>query len=129
LDFTLPFFITRLRATPRLLSMWPCTLKSDEEKSIYVGLSQENGFSPTRLALFAEAGKKRSSKALHLLKKRVINLIWLLFPILLKKRVINMIWLLFPILNWTIIMIGPGGLLLVVPTYLHSSFMGGVVKK
>ncbi len=25
---------------------WPCILKSDEEKSTYAGLAQENGFSP-----------------------------------------------------------------------------------
>jgi hypothetical protein len=39
-------------------------------------LFQENGFfSPARLALFAEAGKKRSEAVQHLLKKRVINMI------------------------------------------------------
>jgi hypothetical protein len=53
LNFTSPFFITRLRATPPVLSMWPCTVKLDEEKWIYVGLSQENGFSP---------GKEESNK-------------------------------------------------------------------
>jgi hypothetical protein len=30
-----------------------------------------------------------------------------------------LIWLLIPIFDWPIIMIGPGGLLLVVTTYLH----------
>jgi hypothetical protein len=32
--------------------------------------------------------------------------------------------------DWSIIMIGPGGLLLVVPTYMQfQSFIGGVAKK
>jgi hypothetical protein len=57
-------------------------------------------------AQFAEAGKNRS-KAVHLLEKSVIN----------------MIWLLLPVFYWPIIMIRPRGLLLlVVPTYLQSSF-------
>jgi hypothetical protein len=56
-------------------------------------------------AQFAEAGKKRS-KAVHLLEKSVIN----------------MIWLLLPVFDWSIIMISPRGVLLVVPTYLQSSF-------
>jgi hypothetical protein len=34
-----------LRATP-LLSMWPCTLKFDEEKPNYAHLAQENSFFP-----------------------------------------------------------------------------------
>jgi hypothetical protein len=33
-----------LRATPQVLSMPPCTVKSDEEKSKHAGLAQENGF-------------------------------------------------------------------------------------
>jgi hypothetical protein len=39
---------------------------------------------------------------------------------LLEKSVINMIWLLIPGFDWPNIMIGPGGLLLVVPTHLQS---------
>jgi hypothetical protein len=37
-----------------------------------------------------------------------------------------------PIFDWPIIMIGPGGLLLVVRSYMHvpeKSIMGGVPKK
>ncbi len=48
------------------------------------------------------------------------------------QSVINMISLLLSISDWSIIMIGPGGLLLVVP-YLFAvssfSFRGGVAKK
>ncbi len=54
-------------------------------------------------AQFAEASKKRS-KAVHPLEKSVIN----------------MTWLLILVFDWPIIMIGPVGLLLVVPTYLQS---------
>jgi hypothetical protein len=64
-------------------------------------LAQENGFSPA--FFFAEAGINRS-KAVHLLEKRVINMMRLLILLL------------------SIITIGPGGLLLVVPTYSQSSF-------
>jgi hypothetical protein len=53
----------------------------------------------------AEAGK-RHRKAVHLLEKSVIN----------------MIWLLLPGFDWPIIMIGPSGLLLVVSTYLRLLF-------
>jgi hypothetical protein len=51
---------------------------------------------------------------------------------LLENTVINMISLLVPVFDWPIIMIGPGGLLLVVPTCFCSpdfSFLGGVAKK
>jgi hypothetical protein len=41
---------------------------------------------------------------------------------MLQKSVINMIWLLVLVFDWPIIMIAPGGLLLVVPTYLHPMF-------
>jgi hypothetical protein len=42
-----------------------------------------------------------------------------------------MFGLLRPVFDRPIIMVGPGGLLLVVPTYLQSLFqcMGGVAKK
>jgi hypothetical protein len=33
-----------LRASPAVLSMWPCTLEFDEEKSKHAGLAHENGF-------------------------------------------------------------------------------------
>jgi len=45
-----------------------------------------------------------------------------------EKMVMNMIsLLLFPVFDWSIIMIGPGGLLLVVPTYLQSLFESVVI--
>jgi hypothetical protein len=56
------------------------------------------------LAQFAEARIKRSE------------------GVLLEKSVMNMIRLLVPVFDWAIIMIGPGGLLLVVPIYLQSLF-------
>ncbi len=34
-----------------VLSMWPCTLKLDEEKSKYAGLAQETGFTTNFLSL------------------------------------------------------------------------------
>jgi hypothetical protein len=36
----------------------PPTLQSDEEKSVYACLAQENGFSPDCFLSFAEAGKR-----------------------------------------------------------------------
>jgi hypothetical protein len=53
----------------------------------------------------AEARKKRS-KVVHLLETSVKN----------------MIGLLVPVFDWPIVIIGPGGLLLVVPTYLQCPF-------
>jgi len=49
---------------------------------------------------------KRAAKVVHLLEKSVIN----------------MMWLLVPVFDWWLIMIGPGGLLLVVPICLQSPF-------
>jgi hypothetical protein len=77
----------------------------DEEKSIYAGFAQEKQFCNCICALFAEDGKRRS-KDMHLLENSVIN----------------MISLLLHVFDWPIIMIGRGGLLLVIPTYLQSHF-------
>jgi hypothetical protein len=66
-------------------------------------------------AQFPEAGTTRS-KGVHLLEKSVIN----------------MMWKLVPVFDWAIIMIGPGGLLLVVPHLFAvqvSLFVCGVAKK
>ncbi len=38
-----------VRATPPVLSMWPCKSKLDEEKSKHVDLAQQNGFGPAFL--------------------------------------------------------------------------------
>jgi hypothetical protein len=65
-----------------------------KKESTNVNLAQKNGFSRAYLLSFAEAGKKRS-KAMYVLEKSVINMI---------------------------IMIGPDGLLFVVPNYLQSLF-------
>jgi hypothetical protein len=61
-------------------------------------LARENSFAFAIFAEFAEAGKRRN-KAVHLLEKRVIS----------------MIRLLILVSDWPIIMIDPGGLLLVLP--------------
>ncbi len=47
---------------------------------------------------------------------------------LLEKSVINTICLQLPVFDWPNIMIRPGDLLLVVATYMHSSFTSGVPK-
>jgi hypothetical protein len=49
---------------------------------------------------------KRAAKVVHLVEKSVIN----------------MMWLLVPVFDWWLMMIGPGGLLLVVPICLQSPF-------
>jgi len=45
-----------------------------------------------------------------------------------KQSVINWTWQRLSISDWSIIMIGPDGLLLVVPIYSSYSFIGGVAK-
>jgi hypothetical protein len=81
----------------------------DEEKSKCAGFAQENSFSTAYLLCLLRLVKK-PSKSLHLLEKSVIN----------------MIALSLHVFDWPIIMIGPGGLLLIVPTYLqfHFQFYG-----
>ncbi len=49
-----------LRATPPVLSMWPCKLKLDEEKWKLAGLAQQNGFDPAFFAHFPDAGNRHS---------------------------------------------------------------------
>ncbi len=94
-----------VRASPKVLGTWPCTFWFDEEKSTYAGLAQENGFSPAYLLSFLRL-VTTAQKAVHLLERSIIN----------------MIWLLHHVFDWLIIMIGWGGLLLVFPTYLQSLF-------
>jgi hypothetical protein len=78
----------------------------DEEMWTYAGLAHENGFSPACLLGFLRLAGTKSCKAVHLLEKSVIN----------------MMWLVVTVLDCPVIMIGPGGLLLVVPTCLQSPF-------
>jgi hypothetical protein len=68
---------------------------------LYCWFGSVKWFSSCIFAHFAEAGKKRSSKAVHMLEKSVTN----------------MISLMVPVFDWPIIMISPGGLLLGVPNY------------
>ncbi len=84
-----------VRASPKVLSMWPCTLWLDQEKSTYAGLVQENRFSLAYLLSLLRL-VKTTAKAMHLLERSIIN----------------MIWLLHRVFDWLIIMIGRGGLLL-----------------
>jgi hypothetical protein len=46
-----------IRVTPVVLSMWPCNLTLDEEKSKHASLDQQNGFWHSRYAQFAEVCK------------------------------------------------------------------------
>jgi len=85
-----------------MLNMWSCTVKVDEEKVKYAGLGQENCFAQHN---------------------------WWKAPQCSAPALINMIWLLVSIFNWPIIMIGPGGLLLVVPHLFAVPGYGGVEKK
>jgi hypothetical protein len=94
-----------VRASPKVLNMWPCTLGSDEEKSRYADLGQENGFSPANLLSLLRL-VKTAAKVVHLLERSIIN----------------MIWLLHHVFDWLMIMISWGGLLLVFPAYLQSLF-------
>jgi hypothetical protein len=63
-----------LRATPQVLSMRPCTVKWDEEKSKHAGLAQENGFAHAQVLTLLRLVKGEA----NLLEKSVINMIWLL---------------------------------------------------
>jgi hypothetical protein len=64
-----------VRASPKVFSMWPCTLWSDEEKSTYAaGLAQENGFSPAYLLSLLRLVKS-AGKGVHLLERSIINMI------------------------------------------------------
>jgi hypothetical protein len=82
LELSLPSALSHkaLRASPLVLTMWACTLKSDEEKWKHAGLAQEIGFCCCKCAhQFAEVSK-RCSFAAHLLDKSVTNVIRLLLP-------------------------------------------------
>ncbi len=91
-----------LKKSWRVLSIWPCKLKLDEEKSTYGGLAQESGFSPTYLVSLLRLLKKAASKD----------------PV--EKSVIDMIWLVLHVFDWPmIIMIDPSGLLLLSSSHLY----------
>jgi hypothetical protein len=71
------------------------------EKVKMCRFSSGNWFFCTKFVQHAMAGKRRNI---------VVHL---------QKRVINCTWLRLSISDWSIIMIGPGGLLLVVPMYMQ----------
>ncbi len=95
-------YISRVRASPQVLSMWLETIKFIAKKWKCAGLAQEISLSaPNSCSLLAVAGRRRNSCAPP------------------KKSVINWTWLRLSISDWLIIMIGRGGLLSVVPTYMQ----------
>ncbi len=96
-----PCCVWELRASPKVLSMWLQTVKFIVNKSQCAGLAQEIGFSTP------------NSCSLPWLVKGTTQLCTRL------KSVINWTWLQLSISHWSIIMIGSGGLLLVVPTYMQ----------
>jgi hypothetical protein len=72
-----------LRASPEVLSIWPWTLKLDEENSKHACLSQHNGFGPAFL-----------HSLLRLVKGTAKLCTW-------QRRVqINMNWMLLPVSDW-----------------------------
>jgi hypothetical protein len=78
-----------IRATPLVLSMWPCKLHLDKEKQNMPVWLSKMVLAQYFCTQFAEAGK-RHSKTEHLPKN------------------INMIWLTLPLSDWPIITIGLG---------------------
>jgi hypothetical protein len=102
--------VEMFEAPPAILSMWFWTLKLDEENSKHAGLAQENSFGSAQSHSLRWLVKSRSNNAVHLQKKSVINTIWLVLSIS----------------DWLIMMIGPGGLLLVVPHLVVSVSWAGL---
>jgi hypothetical protein len=99
-----------------MLSMWSRKLKFGEEKSKHAGLAQQNGFGAAflhNLLRFVKGTAKPN-----------------MCP---AKSVINWIWLLLLVFDWSIIMIGPCSLLLVIVSHLFAVlvlvFIGGCWKK
>ncbi len=84
--------------------MWLQTVKFIVEKSKCAGLAQEIGFSSP------------NSCSLPWLAKGATQLCTS------KRTVINCTGLRLSVSDWLVIMIGPGGLLLVVPTYMQFQF-------
>ncbi len=56
------------------------SIPSNEEKAKYAGLYQENGFGPAYVVSL-QRRLVRGRKAVHLLGKSVINMIYVLFPV------------------------------------------------
>jgi hypothetical protein len=90
-----------VRASPPVHSMWLQTVTFIAKKSKCAGLDQEIGFSAPNSCSLPWMVKAQHSCVPP------------------KKSVINWTWLRLSISDWLIIMIGPGGLLLVLPTYIQ----------
>jgi hypothetical protein len=98
-------FVMVLRASPPVHSMWLQTVKFISTKSKCASLTQEIGFAAPNSCslprLVKGVTKLCTSTVVHL-----------------QKRVINWTWVWLSISDWSIIMTGPGGLLLVDPKYM-----------
>ncbi len=90
-----------LRAHPPVLSMWLRSVKFIAKKPKCACLDQEIGFSLPNLCSLPWLVKGST----HLCTS--------------KKSIINWTWLQLSISDWSMIKIGPGGLLLIVPTYMQ----------
>ncbi len=103
----LSIHIMAVRVSPLVLSMWRCTLKSGEGKSKFAGLALEMVFllHVCSVCWGWLKAQQRCAPAREECKKYDLMVI--------------------RIFDWSIIMIGPGGLLLVVPSF---SLTGGVAK-
>jgi len=96
------FFLCHfLRASPPVLSLWLQRVKFMVQKSKCASLAQEIGFSASTSCILLCWNKAQHNYAPP------------------KKSVINWTWLRLSIPDLSIIMIGPGGLLLIVPTYMQ----------
>ncbi len=105
-----------ISSSAQYVMWWSCTIKLGEEKSKYVWFGSGKWFCHSIIAHTLPPFAKRRSNPVQLQKKSVIN--W--------------IWLLLSVSDRPIIIIGPGGLLLVVPPPICCpcfSFIGGVGKK
>ncbi len=102
-----------ITTAPAVLSMWSCKLKLDDEKSKHAYLAQQNGFGPAF-----------QHNLLRVVTCTAKQNIW-------QRRVMNMIWPLIPVFAWSLIMIGPSGLLVVIShlfLQFQFSFYGEVGK-
>jgi hypothetical protein len=99
-----------LQASPPVLTMWFQRVKFILKTSNCASLAQEIGFSaPNSCSMLCPVNCIYVGTA-YSCRHRVAP------P---KKSVINWTWLRRSISDWSIVLIGPGGLLLVFPTYMQ----------
>jgi hypothetical protein len=97
-------YISHVRTSPQVLSMWLQIVKFIVKKSKCTGLAQEIDFLAPNLCRLHLQWLVRGTTQFWTSKKR---------------SVINWTWLWLSISDWSINIIGSGGLLLVVPTYVQ----------